>query len=140
MEGDLYFIYVLKLENGGFYVGSTKNLKKRLRTHFKNGGAMATKEYKAIEIVEIKKLVDYKMKHGFAHGNLEIGTAIQYSKKYGKHLIRGAKHGNGWQDEPSSNSIKIIARFTKFMSSNDYKTLLKNARQIDLTTFRMNEN
>ena len=30
---DLYFVYVLKLENNKYYVGKTKNLQKRLESH-----------------------------------------------------------------------------------------------------------
>ena len=95
MNGDAYFVYVLKLENGGHYVGSTKNLFKRIKNHFNVGGAIATKESKPIAIIEVLLINDHKIEFDYAHLILEISVAIRYSKEYGANMVRGAKHGKG---------------------------------------------
>ena len=47
------FVYILQLEKGKYYVGSTKTPYKRISEHFKNNGAAWTKKYKPIEIIEV---------------------------------------------------------------------------------------
>ena len=131
MDGHIYYIYVLKLKNNGFYVGSTRNLLQRIKKHFSIGGAIATKESKPIKIIEILKIQDYKMEIEYAHLVLEIGTAIRYSDDYGENMVRGAKHGKGWNDIPSPYSIKIIKQVRRYMNTGSYKAMLKQIETFD---------
>jgi hypothetical protein len=45
-------VYVLKLEKGKYYVGETRNQKRRIIEHFSNNGSVWTKKYKPLEIIE----------------------------------------------------------------------------------------
>lgn len=121
MEGDTYYIYVLKVSNGGYYVGSTKNLHKRLVSHFGKGGggATGTRESKPIYIDSIYTIIDYKVGALYAHIIAEIHVASKYADTFGANLVRGAKHGQGWNDIPSASSLKIIKYVRKYMTSTD---------------------
>ena len=132
MEGVQYYIYILQLANGGYYVGCTKNIEKRLALHFGSGGSIATKEIKAVCIDRIYNLVDYKIGREFAHAVAEILIACRYSDVFGTHLVRGAKHGEGWGDSPSPNSLKIIQQVRGLANSAEYIRLM---RQINLFYF-----
>ena len=123
MEGVQYYIYILQLAHGGYYVGCTKNIEKRLAVHFRNGGSIATKEIKAVCIDRIYTLLDYKVGREFAHTIAEVLIACRYCDVFGSHLVRGAKHGKGWDDSASSNGLKIIQRV---------RTLANNAEGIEL--------
>lgn len=123
MEGVRYYIYILKLAHGGYYIGCTKNIEKRLAAHFRSGGAIATKENKAVCIDRIYTLIDYKIGGEFAHTIAEVLIACRYCDVFGSDLVRGAKHGKGWDDSASPNSLKIIQRV---------RTLANNAEGIKL--------
>ena len=47
------FVYVLKLEHGKYYVGTSKSPYKRITEHFNNNGSYWTKKYKPREIIEV---------------------------------------------------------------------------------------
>ena len=47
------YIYILKLEDKKYYVGKTKYIKNRINNHFTGNGALWTKKYKPIEVIEI---------------------------------------------------------------------------------------
>jgi len=47
-------LYVLKLEDGCWYVGISLNINQRLSQHFSGCGAKWTKLHKPVEVVEIK--------------------------------------------------------------------------------------
>ena len=135
MIGDIYYVYVLRLTNGGFYVGSTKNLEIRLRSHFNSGGAIATKESKPVYIVEILTLVDYQIGGDYAHSIIEILVANNYAENYGYHLVRGAKHGMGWKDHPTKNGLRIIKRLQKFSKTTECEKLREKVSKIDFNNF-----
>ncbi len=132
MDGDIYYVYVLRLENNGYYIGSTKNLLQRIKKHFSIGGAIATKEIKVIEIVEILRIKDYKVGFEYAHLILEISTAIKYSNDYGANMVRGAKHGKGWDDFPTPNGVKEIKRVNHFMNTEAFRTMMGKVEKMDL--------
>lgn len=44
------FVYILENEKGGFYIGSTINLEKRMKQHL-NGYTLTTKRMKAYKLV-----------------------------------------------------------------------------------------
>lgn len=117
MEGVQYYIYILQLAHGGYYIGCTKNIEKRLAVHFGNGGSIATKEIKTVCIDRIYTLVDYKVGREFAHAIAEVLIACRYCDVFGNHLVRGAKHGKGWNDSISSNGLKIIQRVRALANS-----------------------
>lgn len=74
-------VYVLKCEEGKYYVGTSANAEKRIRRHFRGKGAKWTKKYKPISVVE---LLD---------GGLETEelTTLVYMQKYGIENVRGSK-------------------------------------------------
>jgi predicted GIY-YIG superfamily endonuclease len=47
------YIYVLKLVEDRYYVGRTSNFLKRMEEHFTTGGAIYTKKYKPLKIIEV---------------------------------------------------------------------------------------
>ena len=55
------FMYILKCANGTFYVGSTKNLIRRIQEHETGNGANHTKRYGPVELVyfEIYQRIDF---------------------------------------------------------------------------------
>ena len=55
------FMYILKCANGTFYVGSTKNLIRRIHEHKTGNGANHTKRYGPVQLVyfEIYQRIDF---------------------------------------------------------------------------------
>jgi len=55
------FMYILKCANETFYVGSTKNLIRRIQEHETGNGANHTKRYGPVELVyfEIYQRIDF---------------------------------------------------------------------------------
>ena len=45
------FMYMLRCSNGQYYVGSTKDLGKRLEEHLQGEGALFTKKHLPVELV-----------------------------------------------------------------------------------------
>ena len=74
-------VYVLKLENGNYYVGKTDRGEKRLKEHVKGRGAEWTKMHKP------KKIHAY---HRNAGDSGEKKVFNQMVKKYGAKKVRGA--------------------------------------------------
>jgi len=74
-------VYVLKLEDGCYYVGITRNLNMRMAQHWSGvEGAKWTKLHKPISIVE----VIYP-----ATRETENATTQRYMESYGKEFVRG---------------------------------------------------
>lgn len=79
----MYYVYILKLENGSFCIGYTKNLKQRLK-HHKSGSTTTTNrvkpvglEFYAAFVTEAKARefeVYLKTNSGFAFGNKRLIT------------------------------------------------------------------
>ncbi len=85
-------VYVLRLITEKYYIGKSKNIDKRLSSHFSNNGSAWTKLYKPLEIVEIIKNVD----------NFEEDKKVkEYMLKYGIDSVRGGTYSkiNLSQDE-----------------------------------------
>lgn len=73
-------IYVLKLKHSKYYVGKSDNVNNRIDKHKSNKGAIWTKKYKVIDVVEIKEsnsIFD------------EMNTTLNYMDKYGIDNVRG---------------------------------------------------
>lgn len=80
-------LYVLRLEDGCFYVGQSRkeNLQHRLRKHFSGTGSAWTRLHPPIEIVEqIDMVLDYR--GGELQENQKV---IEYMKRYGVSKVRG---------------------------------------------------
>ena len=69
--------YALKLEDGCFYIGSTRHLRKRIRNHFKGNGAKWCVIHKPIMLV------------GVVNGDYEEQLTRHARKKFGKDKVRG---------------------------------------------------
>lgn len=86
-----YWLYVLRLEHGKYYVGITskKNPYDRINEH-KNGfyTAQWVKRHKMIEhaeVIELGDITETEAKHR------EDDKTLQYMKKYGYQNVRGGK-------------------------------------------------
>ena len=133
-KDELYYIYVLRVEGNGWYVGSTQSFERRMRSHFGKGGAVATKERRALEIEEVFGLRDYQIRTDCAHERAEVLIAQRYAQLYGMNSVRGAKHGKGWNDQPSPGKLRDIERYNKFATSIEGERLLAALRRIDPLT------
>lgn len=131
MEGGKYYVYVLKLSNGGWYVGSTKNCYNRILSHFSTGGAIATKESKPLCVEKVYSLIDYMIGKEAAHLRAEVLIANDYAERYGYDKVRGAKHGMGWNDNPSANSLRFIRRCQNFAKTRAGSALMRSLKIID---------
>lgn len=81
------FIYVLQLEDGCYYIGSSveKNFEQRMKKHFKRKGSRWTRLHKPTEIIEKRKIIgDYRSAE--LHEN---ELTVDYMKKYGLDKVRG---------------------------------------------------
>lgn len=73
-------IYVLKLEQGKYYIGKTNNPQFRLETHFNYNGSAWTQKYKPLKVIKIlQNKDDYD----------EDKYTRQYMDKYGIANVRG---------------------------------------------------
>jgi predicted GIY-YIG superfamily endonuclease len=74
---DFVLTYVLKLRDGCWYVGATKDLNHRLKAHFSDKGAKWTRLHPPVSVEEV--LI----------GDREKEITLAYRDKYGKALVRG---------------------------------------------------
>ena len=75
------YVYVIKLVEDRYYVGRTSNILRRIEEHFTNNGAVYTKAYKPIKVIEIeeeKSSDDERIK------------TLSIMEKYGWEKVRGA--------------------------------------------------
>ena len=133
VEGEKYYIYILRLSNDGWYVGSTKNIYNRMLTHFSIGGSIATKEFKPVRIEKIFTMTDYMIGSNFAHRIAEVLIANKYAKSFGYDKIRGAKHGKSWNEYPNQYSLKIIKRYQGFARKDAGRVLRDSIAVFDHT-------
>jgi len=50
-----FYVYILKLSNGEFYIGQTFNVEHRVLQHLKGKGAVITKKNRPVETVSVEK-------------------------------------------------------------------------------------
>jgi len=94
----MIFIYALKLTEGKYYVGKSTNPSFRIDNHFNSNGAMWTRKYTPIELIElIPNCDDYD----------EDKYTLQYMNKYGINNVRG---GSFVQMELNNSTMQIITR------------------------------
>ena len=99
----MVFIYILKLEQGKYYVGKTNNPEYRLNNHFNENGSSWTKKYKPINIL---KLIP----------NCDNYDEDKYTKKYmdiyGINNVRGGSYCSINLDEATINQLNKISNST----------------------------
>lgn len=76
-------LYVLQLEDGKYYVGKTKDLKRRVEEHAKGDGSEWTWMYRPVKVLESRPLKD---EHD------ENNTTKDMMKKYGVENVRGGSY------------------------------------------------
>jgi len=76
-------VYVLLLKNAHFYVGITDNLQRRIRQHFCGKGAVWTRRYPPLQVLEL-----------IPDASIFVETKVtrDYMNKYGKDRVRGGKY------------------------------------------------
>ena len=99
----MVFIYILKLEEGKYYVGKTNNPHFRLNNHFHYNGSAWTKKYKPIQIIEIiPDCNDYD----------EDKYTRMYMDKYGINNVRGGSFVSLILDESTINHLTRMSNGT----------------------------
>lgn len=91
------YIYVWELEEGKFYVGWSENLSNRLDSHMLNAGAVWTKKYHPISIIEICR----------GDKSVEKQKTLEYMKLKGWENVRGGP----WCSTDYKNIPPEVARF-----------------------------
>lgn len=79
-------LYALKLEGNFYYVGMSRNPEKRYKRHLKGKGSMWTKQYRPIEIIEIRETGS---SDDSEVGLMEDQMTLEYAEKYGYDNVRG---------------------------------------------------
>jgi len=125
------FVYVLRLGNGGWYVGSTRNLAQRVAKHFSRGGAMATREIKPVAVEKIYLFEDQYFGVQPVRLWSEVFIASQYARRHGLHRVKGAKHGRGWDSGPTKNGLRFIRRDRAFFQTDEGKRWLESVVEVD---------
>lgn len=84
-----YYLYVLELEDGKYYVGLSHNVSKRCAKHKSGKGAEWTKLHKPLKIIMSEKTGFYSYREA---GLLENKKTLELMKKYGKYNVRGGEY------------------------------------------------
>jgi predicted GIY-YIG superfamily endonuclease len=74
------YIYVLKLVEDRYYVGRTSNILRRIKEHFTEDGAVYTKKYKPLKVIEIEE------EKSNDHERIKTLSTME---KYGWEKVRG---------------------------------------------------
>tara|TARA_R110002020_G_scaffold75682_1_gene192373 strand:+ start:1088 stop:1435 length:348 start_codon:yes stop_codon:yes gene_type:complete len=101
-------VYVLRCEEGKYYVGSSDHLNNRLCQHYHNEGSLWTKKYKPQKICGIR----------IGNRNMETKVVIQMMAKHGIENVRGG--GYCKIDLPITDDLREKVRKAKNKALNDY--------------------
>jgi predicted GIY-YIG superfamily endonuclease len=117
-------VYVLLLDNGKYYVGSTVNPKRRFQEHFgkRSLGSRWTRTHRPIRVeAQIRRVP-----HRFLVG-VEAQVTAEYMLKYGVNNVRGAyfTHPRNY----TLDDISILTGFLGHYGNLDFKMLEKKLRQ-----------
>lgn len=93
-------IYVLKLEQGKYYVGKTDNPQFRLENHFSNNGSAWTRLYKPLKVIKILQNMD---------SYDEDKITRQYMDKYGIPNVRGGAYVKINLDKSTLQELKRMS-------------------------------
>lgn len=94
------YVYVLKLDMGMFYVGSTYDVKKRFEQHLCGKGSEWTKTYKPISIVKVVECQTLG-ESLITEDALTLWLMVKYSKgsvRGGRWMKEGHKHIYGFKE------------------------------------------
>ena len=91
-------IYFIKLEDGKYYIGKTKNIEKRYDEHITGNGSMWTKKYKPKSLIKTIKSTSFFDEDKYVK---------EYMAKYGIENVRGGTYSNIVLDE---NSIAVLEK------------------------------
>ena len=92
--------YALLLEDGCYYIGCTRHLKKRIRNHFSGNGARWCQVHKPIKLI------------GVVQGDYERELTERARKVKGKEKVRGWKYIR--VDEPDRGMGQNLKRLNSF--------------------------
>ena len=99
----MVFIYIIKLEQGKYYIGKTNNPQFRLESHFNSNGSEWTKIYKPLRVLEIiPNCTDY---------DEDKYTRI-YMDKYGINNVRGGSFVSVKLDKSTIDTLKKMSNGT----------------------------
>jgi predicted GIY-YIG superfamily endonuclease len=101
-------LYALKLEDGCYYVGQSRNPANRFKKHLKGKGAKWTKLHPPIEIIELRSL---DIVDDVAAALKEDDMTIEYAMKYGSEVVRGGGYCQSkprWPQEILQNERIIL--------------------------------
>jgi predicted GIY-YIG superfamily endonuclease len=97
----MVYIYTLQLEEGKYYIGKTSRPDFRIEQHFQSGGAIWTKKYKPLNMLEIiPDCDDYD----------EDKYTRRYMDKYGIDNVRGGSFCEVILDE---STIQLLEKMSK---------------------------
>jgi len=126
-------IYILKLEEGKYYVGKTKiNFDIRLKQHLDGKGCAWTRKYKVLKVEEQFIGDDFD----------ETKYTLKYMSQYGIDNVRGGTYSNINLDENQREEIKKEIRSAKdvcFLCGMEHfidKCPLKNRKKLVLSCER----
>ncbi|HTL66187.1 MAG TPA: GIY-YIG nuclease family protein [Lacunisphaera sp.] len=129
------YVYVLRLRNGLWYVGSTQMLASRLHEHFYGGGADATRKSRPVRVEALFAFQERRHRWGGNLRRVETCIAYRLAEKVGAHLIRGAMHGHVCDAFPPPPDRHFVRRTKLFFLTNAGKKLWASVRQIDPSPF-----
>jgi len=91
-------IYILKLREGKYYIGKTKNVEKRFNEHIAGNGSGWTKKYKPISLIKSVVSTSYFDEDKYVK---------EYMAKYGIENVRGGTYSNIDLD---ANCISVLQK------------------------------
>lgn len=94
------FVYVLKLENGKYYIGKTNDLPRRLNEHISGNGSAWTAKHKYICVEDVIKSTSQFDEDNYVK---------EYMMKYGIDNVRGGAYSNITLDD--EQKILLIREF-----------------------------
>jgi len=120
MIPQVLFGYVLKLENGKYYVGISENLNKRIGQHMASQGSKWTREHHPIGLIGVQMLSSYDKEW-------EKATTFQMMLRFGWENVRGAS----WCRVEMKNVPKGLFKSIK-NTKNDNPTIYPGTELQDL--------
>jgi predicted GIY-YIG superfamily endonuclease len=123
-----YELYVLRLEQGRYYVGQTGRLKRRIEQHVAGNGALWTKLYPPIERIKtyVLPMADIKEVE-----RLEDELTIDTMARYGWRNVRGG-HFCNVDDHDTEMALRAHGRFDRVLQA---AHRLSNERAARLSTW-----
>lgn len=119
------YMYVLWLENDGWYVGSTRQPRIRFAQHFSGEGAVATREHRPVFVERVWKCRGDFLRDDMDLLSLEQYIAWLYVRRFGAHRVRGAALRISWSED--RNGRDTLRRDTRgYFASRRFRVLSSN--------------